>query len=435
MSTAVVIGGGIGGLSAALGLERAGWRVTVLERAKEFRPVGAGLMLAPNAVRALNWLGLSDRLRALDSAQGATGIRTASGRWLLRGDITELRRRFGVAGYMLHRADAHTMLIKALRRTNLCTGHQVTEVDPDTGTVTFRRPTGETATLSAELLVAADGIYSPTRAQLFPDHLGPAYAGYLTWRGVVSAEAAADIEVGRSLVESWGRGQRFGIMPLTGGRVYWYATLSAPPNSHTHASIETVARRFRDWHDPIPRLIAATAPKSLLQHDIHSLETPLPTYARGRVILLGDAAHAITPDLGQGAAQALEDAATLGKLAATESTVESVIADYDVARRGRTQQLARASASSGRVAQWRNPLKVALRNGLVWLMPHSLYLSAVSETLSWTPESTSAPRDTMEAHAATAAAEAATTAPKEATAAPKAATAVPETADRPEASS
>lgn len=386
MNTAIVVGGGIGGLSAALGLERAGWRVTVLERAAQFRPVGAGLMLAPNAVRALNWLGLAEELRSLDAAQGATGIRTASGRWLLRGDVTEVVRRFGVPGYMLHRADAHAILIGALRQTNLHTGHQVTEVDPGTGTVTYQRPSGETATLSAELVVAADGIASPTRAELFPDHPGLVYAGYLTWRGVVPAEAAADIEVGRSLVESWGRGQRFGIMPLTGGRIYWYATLSAAPNSHTHANIETVARLFRDWHDPIPRLIAATPLKSLLRHDIQSLETPLPTYASGRVILLGDAAHAITPDLGQGAAQALEDAATLNALATTESTVESLIADYDRARRGRTQQLARASASAGRVAQWRNPLKVALRNSLVWLTPRSSYLNSLRGTFSWTPE-------------------------------------------------
>ncbi|MFC9434965.1 FAD-dependent monooxygenase [Nocardia sp. NPDC057030] len=397
MNTAIVVGGGIGGLSAALGLERAGWRVTVLERAERFRPVGAGLMLAPNAVRALNWLGLHDELRSLDAAQGTTGIRTASGRWLLRGDVTEVVRRFGVPGYMLHRADAHAVLIGALRHTNLCTGHEVTAVDPAAGTVTFRRTADETATLGAELIVAADGIASPTRARLFPDHPGPAYAGYLAWRGVVPAEAAADIEVGRSLIESWGRGRRFGVMPLTDGRVYWYATLSAPPNSHTHATIETVARLFRDWHDPIPRLIDATPLRSLLRHDIYSLETPLPSYAAGRAILLGDAAHAITPDLGQGAAQALEDAATLNALAATESTVESVIAGYDLARRGRTQQLAQASASAGRVAQWRNPLKVAFRNNSVWLTPRSVYLNSLRETFSWTPATTLATSDPVAA--------------------------------------
>ncbi|AFU02647.1 FAD-dependent monooxygenase [Nocardia brasiliensis] len=393
MNTAIVIGGGIGGLGAALGLARAGRQVTVLEQADDFRTVGAGLMLAPNAVRALNWLGLSDRLQTLDAAQGATGIRTASGRWLMQGDVREVRRRFGVSEYALHQTDVHAWLVDALRQTELCTGHQVTAVDPSTGTVTFLRPNGETGSRSAELVVAADGRYSPTRARLFPHHAGMAYAGYLTWQGVIPADAAAGIDTSRALIESWGRGQRFGIMALTGGQVSWYATLSAPPNAYTETGIDTVARLFRGWHDPIPRLLAATPPESLLRQDIYSLEAPLPTYARKRVVLLGDAAHAITPDFGQGVAQALEDAATLGRLAAQLPTAQSLVVGYDLARRGRTQRLARASAAWGRMAQWRNPVQAALRNGLVWSTPRSVYLRSMSEIYSWTPESTLAAQD------------------------------------------
>ncbi|WP_280446081.1 FAD-dependent oxidoreductase [Nocardia brasiliensis] len=391
MNTAIVIGGGIGGLGAALGLARAGRRVTVLEQADDFGTVGAGVMLTPNAVRALHWLGLSDRLRTLDAAQGITGIRTASGRWLMQGDVREVRRRFGVSQYALHQADVHAWLVGALRQTELCTGHQVTAVDPDTGTVTFLRPDGETGSRSAELVVAADGRYSPTRARLFPHHAGMAYARYLTWQGVVPAEAAAGIDASRALIESWGRGQRFGFMALTGGQVSWYATLSAPPHSYAETSTDTVARLFRDWHDPIPRLLAVTPPESLLRQAIYSLEAPLPTYARKRVVLLGDAAHA--PDFGQGVAQALEDAATLGQLAARLPTAQALVVGYDLARRERTQRLARASAAWGRVAQWRNPVQVALRNGLVWSTPHSVYLRSMSEIYSWTPESTLGAQD------------------------------------------
>ncbi|MGW4848066.1 FAD-dependent monooxygenase [Nocardia brasiliensis] len=388
MNTAIVIGGGIGGLGAALGLARAGWQVTVLEQADDFRTVGAGVILAPNAVRALNSLGLSDRLRTLDPAQGATGIRTASGRWLMRGDVRELRRRFGVSEYALRQADLHAWLVDALRQTELCTGHQVTALDPDTGTVTFLRPNGETDTRSADLVVAADGRYSPTRARLFPHHAGMAYAGYLTWQGVVPADAATGIDVSRASIESWGRGQRFGSMALTGGQVYWYATLSAPPKAYAEKGIDTVARLFRDWPDPIPRLLAATPPESLLRRDIYSLEAPLPTYARKRLVLLGDAAHAITPDFGQGVAQALEDAATLGQLALQLPTAQSLVIGYDLARHGRTRRLARAAAAWGRVTQWRNPVQVALRNAVLWSTPRSVYLRSMHEIYSWTPEST-----------------------------------------------
>lgn len=387
MSTAIVVGGGIGGLSAAIGLKRAGWQVTVLERSEESRPAGAGLTLAPNAVRALDWLGVGARLRSRGMSQGAAGLRAASGRWLLRVDLGELHSRFGASGYLLHRADVHALLTDSLHLDDVHAGHQVTRVDPKTATVTCQpAATGGSRTMAADLVIAADGLHSPLRTQLFPQHPGPAYAGYLTWRGVVPADARAAIGLGDTVTESWGRGQRFGIVPLLDGRVYWFATLSAPPGSHTTEGIEGVARRFRQWHDPIPRLLAATPPEALLRHDIYSLETPLPSYVSGRVVLLGDAAHALTPDLGQGACQALEDAATLGGLAAQHGDVESVVDAYDRARRERTQRLVRASAQHGRIAQWSHPVAAAIRNSLVRLTSPSRYLRTVSETLSWSPD-------------------------------------------------
>lgn len=146
-----------------------------------------------------------------------------------------------------------------------------------------------------------------------------------------------------------------------------------------------LAAEFRNWHHPIPRLLAATPPEALLRHDIHSLDVPLPSYVSGRVALLGDAAHAITPDLGQGAGLALEDAVTLAGLAAHEPDLRSALAGYDRARRPRTQRLVRASALSGRIGQWSNPVAAFVRNGLTGLMPTSIYMRAVSDTFSWTP--------------------------------------------------
>jgi 2-polyprenyl-6-methoxyphenol hydroxylase-like FAD-dependent oxidoreductase len=139
-NTAIVVGGGIGGLGAAIGLERTGWQVTVLERAEEFRPIGAGLTLAPNAVRALDWLGLGEQVRALGRAQGAAGIRAASGRRQPREDVDEIRKRFGVSGYLFHRAHVHAMLTAGLQRADLRTGHEVTGVDAKTGTVRPSEP-------------------------------------------------------------------------------------------------------------------------------------------------------------------------------------------------------------------------------------------------------------------------------------------------------
>ncbi|MBA2247332.1 MAG: FAD-dependent monooxygenase [Chloroflexia bacterium] len=388
--TAIVVGGGIGGLAAARALLRKGWDVTLFEQAPAFGAVGAGIALAPNAVRALDWLGLGAGLRSRGMAQGAAGIRTASGRWLMRTRIEELEERFGVPAFALHRADLYHMLAEAISAATLQTGRRATSVSNhgDEATVTYEGPDG-TGKETADLVVVADGIHSRLRTVLFPEHPGPAYAGYITWRGIIPTHATSGLGLDAAVTETWGRGgKRFGVAPLADGRVYWFATATLPKGAHTDDTLADVAARYRGWHAPIPQLLDSTPPEALLRHDIYHLETPLPTYVVGRVALLGDAAHAVTPDLGQGAAQALEDAVTLAAMATRQLDVPATLAAYDQARRPRTQRLVQVSWKAGRVAQWRNPLAVTLRNTLARLTPPSAYLRSMSDTFSWTPPPT-----------------------------------------------
>lgn len=382
--TAIVIGGGIGGLAAAAGLSRNGWQVTLFEQAPRFSPVGAGISLAPNAVRALDWLGAGDALRERGAAAGAAGIRAANGRWLLRTTLDQLTARFGVPAYTLHRADLHGLLTNAARDVELRTGHRVTAVTnrPDGAELSYDAH-GGSATIRAQLVVGADGVHSLTREDLFPDHPGPEYAGYLTWRGVVPADAAPPALPG--LTETWGRGQRFGIAPLDDGRVYWFATTVAREGAHAHDDLGDLTDRFAHWHDPILRLLATTPPQALLRHDIYNLAAPLPSYTAGRVVLLGDAAHALTPDLGQGAGQALEDAVTLAALAAGDTDLDRALAAYDRARRPRTQALVLASARVARIANARHRPTAWLRDTAARLLPTSAYLSASTNTFAWQP--------------------------------------------------
>jgi 2-polyprenyl-6-methoxyphenol hydroxylase-like FAD-dependent oxidoreductase len=296
---AIVVGGGIGGLAVAGALARTGWRVTVLEQADVLAPVGAGIALEPNAVKALNWLGLGDALTTRAMAQGPAGLRTAGGRWLIKTRMAAFRERFGVPAYALHRAELHQLLLDAASGADLRTGLHVTHVRQGNH-VTVHTTTD---TLRADLVIAADGVHSAVRSSMFPEHPGPRYAGYVTWRGVVDADVPA------SVTETWGRGQRFGVVPLGDGRAYWFACVTGRPG--TDHDLAELAEQFAGWPDPVRQLLAATRPESVLRHDIQYLRDPLPSYVEDRVVLLGDAAHAITPDLGQGAALALEDAVVL----------------------------------------------------------------------------------------------------------------------------
>jgi 2-polyprenyl-6-methoxyphenol hydroxylase-like FAD-dependent oxidoreductase len=167
------------------------------------------------------------------------------------------------------------------------------------------------------------------------------------------------------------------MVPLLDGRVYWYGALTAPPGGHDDDALAAVRERFGGWHDPIPRLLDATAPGAVRRDDLYCLDEPLPTYVKGRVALLGDAAHAMTPHLGQGANQALEDAVVLGAVD---------LAEYDRLRRPRTQQVARASRSVGRLGQQlRQPLAIAVRNLLMRVTPPRLALKSMARYGDWRP--------------------------------------------------
>ncbi|MDY7090892.1 MAG: FAD-dependent oxidoreductase, partial [Actinomycetota bacterium] len=218
MANAVVIGAGIGGLAAALALQRRGWSVTVIERAPALENVGAGLAVAPNALRALDQLGVGGPVRGLSALQGTAGIQRPDGGWITRTDTSAAEARFGEPTIVVHRAALISVLADALQPGTLRLGVTAGDVSPEGTVVT---PGG---TLTAELVVAADGLHSRVRGSLLPDAGEPVYAGVTSWRFVVPRPPGELV-----LSETWGDGKVFGVVGLGDGRVYCYATAPAPP--------------------------------------------------------------------------------------------------------------------------------------------------------------------------------------------------------------
>ncbi|WP_447006278.1 FAD-dependent monooxygenase [Saccharothrix isguenensis] len=357
---AVVVGGGLGGVTAAVALREVGWEVSVLERAPEFGEVGAGVGVMPNAMRALAALGLADDVRRIGTPRVAGGIRDPRGRSLARVDATQLDHVVAV-----HRADLHRVLRSALPAECLVTDTDVRSVDD----------------LDADLVVAADGIRSRIRQALFPDLPQPVYAGATAWRSVTTAEFPPDLEISQTL----GPGTEFGVLPLGDGRVCWYAATVAPAGGRSEDEWGEARRLVADWHHPIPALLDATPPETVLRHDVHELATPLPTFVRGRVALLGDAAHAMTPYLGQGACMAIEDAVVLAA-ACAHGDVPSALAEYDRQRRPRTRAIARASRVLGRVGhKVRHPVAVALRDAAMRAVPARTAIRGMTKFHGWVP--------------------------------------------------
>lgn len=369
-----VIGAGIAGLSVAAGLQRDGYDVTVFEQRPEPSPVGAGLTLFRNACDALDMMGLGDSVRAVsgtDIASMRTGQRDPAGSWLIAVPPSTVASMRSV-----HRSELHHTLSSHLFPGTVHAGQTARVAADGTPRVTI----GERAE-EFDLVVVADGIRSTNRKVLGLD-TGLRYAGYTAWRGVTHRP----VNIGGEAGETWGRGQLFGIVPLPDHRVYWYATANLPAGTDFPDEHQAVRDRFAQWHAPIQECLAATPRAAVLRHDVYDLSRPLETFTRGRTVLIGDAAHAMTPNLGQGAGQGIEDAATLTLLLRDVDTSEldRALTSYSDLRLNRTSTILHRSRTAGRVAQAAHPVTVSLRNTVLRLIPGRL-MGAMSQRIQHWP--------------------------------------------------
>jgi 2-polyprenyl-6-methoxyphenol hydroxylase-like FAD-dependent oxidoreductase len=334
MRHAEIIGGGIGGMTAAITLARDGWGVRVSERGAGPGRSPAAIGLWPTAIKALDAIGMGEAIRAASTPQTIGDLLRPDGSVIATVDAGKLQRKTGEPVRLIPRRDLASLLVTGLAQA---TGE---------GTVRYGADVSVSDVSSgADIAIVADGVFSRSRSQLFGEAHQARYTGNTAWRGRV--ELAAD-----RASETWGRGARFGITPYLDGTTNWYASAAAPEGERGD-ELATLRATFAGWHPPIEAILDAVPSHEIMRHDLYDLARPLDSYVAGNAALIGDAAHAMTPDLGRGACEAIIDAITLARCLREHPDVSDALAGYDEQRRRPTQRLARMSYRMSRIAQAR----------------------------------------------------------------------------------
>jgi len=394
----LVVGAGISGLACARALARDGHQVRIVEKASHLRPLGAGLLLQGNALAVLDSLGLGGTVREIGAPLGLARVLDAGGRVLLsmedsRSPVPEpIRDTVAV-----RRGSLHEVLVRGVEGTPIHLDTTVHGWEERSDHLAVRLSNGEV--MEVDLMVGADGLRSPTR-DLLAGGWGPVprYAGYTCWRVVAPGPDGPRT----ALVEQWGRGARIGLVPLQGGDIYAFLVRNAPRGGHDPENMDgpTLLREtFADFGGPARTFLASLKEDTpVLRHDIEELAAP--TFGSGRIVLVGDAAHAMTPNLGQGAAQGIEDALALAlALRATCSPglptarppqpdaglpsvdLEAAVASFRAARTARVGPVVRQSRRMGAMGQWQNPALCWVRDQLTRLTPAATALRQAAALL------------------------------------------------------
>jgi 2-polyprenyl-6-methoxyphenol hydroxylase-like FAD-dependent oxidoreductase len=365
-----IAGAGPGGLALGCALAHHGIPFRVFEKAPELRPVGAGIAIADNALRALSYIRLDDRVRA-------------HGRMLERADICAPSGKV-IAGVgrlpfpvvVLARTALQQALLEPIAARVEC-GRAVVGYEPRSAGALVRLDSGEV--VEADLLVGADGLRSQVRRTMRGDE-PLRYSGQTSWRALVDGVELPEPE---RMTETWGGALRFGVVPLGDRRTYWFAVAEAPAGGKDPEDVRAwLLGRFGAWHAPIGAVIAGTPHSDIVRTDIFD-RAPISRWSDGRTVLLGDAAHPMTPNLGQGGCQAIEDAVTLADALAKEASVEAALTRYEARRVRRANRFVARSLTFGKLAHAKSAPIRWLRDAVLGGLPRTVALRALERDLDF----------------------------------------------------
>lgn len=366
-----IIGAGIGGLTTALALQQSGKQVTVYEKTPQLKPAGAGIAMAGNAMQVFEKLGIRQNIEDVGHLISDFYITDFALNTLSHTNIIPLEQKYGVRNIAIHRADLQKILAEAVGYENIQFGKRLSAIEEKHG---YQLTFDDGFSAQCEVLLGADGIGSFVRKTMFaPSHIRDAQQK--CWRGV--CDVIMPEKYHHRAYELWGKGKRFGFVNIGQGKTYWYAVM----NTHLVKDNTNLLQAYADLPQDMLYLINATPKERIILNDIIDL-LPINKWSKDKIALVGDAAHATTPNMGQGACQAVEDAFVLGKLFQKNDDVEAIFSQYEQLRRAKVANIVKTSWHIGKISQWENPIAVWSRNLLFKTLPNTLSLKQLEQVVS-----------------------------------------------------
>lgn len=360
--TVSIIGAGIGGLTTALMLKNKGLNVNIFERSAEIKPVGAGILIAHNGMQVFQKLGIHDKIEKAGNRVSCIKITDAQLNEISFVDLTEYEKKYGVYNIAIHRGELQRILANEIGYDKINLSKRLTKIEK---TDLFKLTFEDNSIVESKLIIGADGINSVVRNQLF-EKSTLRKANQKCWRGICEIELPEKYH--SEFNEAWGKGKRFGFVKISHKKVYWFALMNS---KNLKTDEVNLAEMFKEFHNDILNLILATNKDQIIINDIIDLK-PIDKWQDKNICLIGDAAHATTPNMGQGACQAIEDAYVLGKLLDQGIILEESFKIYEKLRIKKAHQIVNSSWTFGKMAQIENDLGIWFRNKMMKRIPKSI---------------------------------------------------------------
>ncbi len=361
MKQIAIIGAGIGGLTSALAFKQKGFNVTVYESAAEIKPVGAGIGIANNAMQIFKKLGIHKKIENAGVKVSSMNITDHQLRLLSVIDLYEFEVKYGVGNISIHRAVLQNILAEEIGFENIKLSKRLVKIEQDENVKLFFE---DGSVEAADVVIAADGINSVVRNQLFdPSHIRD--TRQICWRGVSKLSLSKDYN--NKAIEAWGKGKRFGFVQINNQDTYWYAVVNESLVNQHENNLQDL---FKDFHTDVLSFIENTSDDTVIKNRIIDLK-PIHKWYNKNVCLLGDAAHATTPNLGQGACQAIEDAYLLAELYQEDKPIETVFEEYQKLRIKKAHAIVNSSWRIGKMAHLESGFLIYFRNLIMRCIPIS----------------------------------------------------------------